>query len=577
MSRRRRLGRVGEVAVSVAVCVVPENAAYGGSRAPERVYEHAAVATDHVVASQAGAEMLRRGGNAVDAAVAAGFCLSVVRPYSCGIGGGGFMVIAMPPGTDADAVAIDFRETAPAAVGPEYYVGLDDDTASRAGVHAVGVPGSVAGLLYALERYGTLDRATVLEPAIRAARDGVVADKSWVDAANQLAKRLDRHPGLRGAAAPIVADLCLGGGVAVGDLVRNPQHARALRLIAEQGRDAFYVGPIADAIVATVQAGGGPLNHADLAGYRIRVSRPLRGRFRGLEILTMPPPSSGGVAMLQILGILDRRLDRTAHATPTATAYVHLVAEAMKHAFADRATWLADAAFVDVPVDRLLDGGYLDGRAASISLTGTRPMRQYGSHTPPVDDGGTSHFSIIDGQGMAVACTQTINLEYGSLVAVPGFGFVLNDEMDDFTTIPGRPNAFGLQQSDRNLPQPGKRPLSSMSPTIVRRDGRPILVAGASGGPRIISGTLQCVLNCLLFGMTPREAVAAPRFHHQWQPDILFFEDRWTEQATIEAMEALGHHVGRRQDIGVVQLISVAQDGIRAASDPRKGGVPDGM
>ena len=564
-------------AAVVAVGIVGGNAAYGGSLDPARVYEHAAVATDHVVASHAGVEMLRRGGNAVDAAVAAGFCLSVVRPYSCGIGGGGFMVIAMPPGDDADAVAIDFRETAPAAVGLDYYVGLDDLAASRAGVHAVGVPGSVAGLLYALQRYGTLDRATVLEPAIRAAQDGVVADKSWVDAAKELAKRLDRHPRLRVAAAPIVADLCLGGGVAAGDLVRNPQHAQALRLIAEQGRDAFYVGRIADAIVATVQAGGGPLTHADLAGYRIRVSKPLRGRFRGLEILTMPPPSGGGVAMLQILGILDRRLEETAHETPAGPAYVHLVTEAMKHAFADRATWLADAAFVDVPVDRLLDDGYLDGRAASISLNGTRPLRQYGSHTPPGDDGGTSHFSIIDGQGMAVACTQTINLEYGSLVAVPGFGFTLNNEMDDFTTIPGQANFFGLQQSDRNLPQPGKRPLSSMSPTIVRRNGRPILVAGASGGPRIISGTLQCILNCLLFGMTPREAVAAPRFHHQWQPDILFFEDGWTEQATIEAMEALGHHVGRRQHIGVVQLISVGDDGIRAASDPRKGGAPDGM
>jgi len=512
--------------------------------------------------------MLRRGGNAVDAAVAAGFCLSVVRPYSCGIGGGGFMVIAPAPGSDTDAVAIDFRETAPAAVGPGYYVELDDPTASRAGVHAVGVPGSVAGLLYALQRYGTLDRATVLEPAIRAARDGVKADKSWVDGSKELAKRLARHPELRVAAAPIAV---------VGDLVRNPQHARALQLIADHGRDAFYVGPIADAIVATIQAGGGPLNHADLAGYRIRVSPPLLGSFRGLEVLTMPPPSSGGVAMLQILGILDRRLSETAHATPADAAYMHLVTEAMKHAFADRATWLADAAFVDVPVDRLLDEGYLDARAASISPDRTRPTRQYGSHMPLVEDGGTSHFSIIDGQGMAVACTQTINLEYGSMVEVPGFGFMLNNEMDDFTTIPGQPNAFGLQQSDRNLPEPGKRPLSSMSPMIVRRDGRTILIAGASGGPRIISGTLQCVLNCLLFDMTPREAVAAPRFHHQWQPDILYFEDDWSDQAAIDTMEALGHRSGRRADIGVVQLIGVRDDGIHAASDPRKGGAPDGM
>ncbi len=563
------------VAAAAALSVGLGHATQGGTPAPERVYEHGAVATDHVVASRAGVEMLRRGGNAVDAAVAAGFCLSVVRPYSCGIGGGGFMLIAMPPGQETDAVAIDFRETAPAAVGRDYYVGLNDDMASRAGVHAVGVPGSVAGLLYALEQYGTLDRATVLEPAIRAAQDGIVADRSWVGGARELAKRLDRHPELRAAAASIVRDMCLGGGVAVGDLVRNPEQTRALRLISEHGRDAFYTGPIADAIVAVMQAGGGPLTRADLAGYRVRVSEPLRGSFRGQEILAMPPPSSGGIAVLQILAMLDRRLDEAAQPTPVGPAYVHLVTEAMKHAFADRATWLADPAFVDVPTDRLLDQAYLDERARLI-VDRTRSVRTYGSRAPPSDDGGTSHFSIVDGQGMAVACTQTINLEYGSMVAVPGFGFALNDEMDDFTTIPGQANFFGLQQSDRNLPQPGKRPLSSMSPTIVRRDGRPVLVAGASGGPRIISGTLQCLLNCLVFEMTPLDAVAMPRFHHQWQPDVLFFEDRWSDDLTVESMRERGHEPGRREDIGVVQLISVSEDGIRAASDPRKGGAPDG-
>jgi gamma-glutamyltranspeptidase/glutathione hydrolase len=474
-------------------------------------------------------------------------------------------------------VAINFRETAPAAVTAEYYTTIEDDSASRAGVHSVAVPGSVAGLLLALDQFGTLDRKTVLEPAVRAAEQGFRVDASWVDAAEELGKRLGRHPELREAAAPLWNDLCLEGGVAVGDMVRNPLQARALRLIAAEGRRGFYAGPIADAIVGVMQAGGGgPVTHRDLATYRVQVLEPLRGSFQGLEVLTMPPPSSGGVAMLQILGILERRIDDLDRPALREPAYIHLVTEAMKHAFADRATWLADPVFVDVPTDRLLDEAYLDDLAASISLKRTGMPRHYGTAGRPAEDGGTSHLSVIDGAGMAVACTQTINLEYGSMVAVPGFGFALNDEMDDFTTVSGRPNAFGLRQSDRNLPEPGKRPLSSMSPTIVLRQDRVVIVAGASGGPRIISGTLECVLNCLLFGMTPHEAVVAPRFHHQWLPDVLLFEDGWTDRASIEALEALGHQSGRRRDIGVVQLISVGDDGIRAASDPRKGGAPAG-
>ncbi len=549
--------------------------------AVEPVYRHAAVAADHPVASRAGLEMIRRGGNAVDAAVAASFCLSVVRPYSCGIGGGGFMVISTPGdgATPGGAVAIDFRETAPGAVTREYYRALDDDSASRAGVHSVAVPGSVAGLLYALDHFGTLDRATVLEPAVRAAEQGVAADRSWIDALSALNHRLAEHPELREGAAPLWRDLGGDGGdgrIAVGLMVRNRPQARALRLIAAEGRRAFYEGPIADAIVSVIQAGKGPLARQDLAAYRVRVSEPLRGSFQGMDILTMGPPSSGGVAMLQVLAILQRRLDDLGDPVHNSPAYVHLVTEALKHAFADRASWLADGAFVAVPVGRLLDASYLDERAAAISLQRTQPTGHYGSEAPPVEDGGTSHLSVIDDGGMAVACTQTINLTYGSLVAVPGFGFMLNDEMDDFTTIPGRANAFGLQQSQRNLPQPGKRPLSSMSPTIVLRDGRAVIIAGASGGPRIISGTLQCILDCLLFEMTPRQAVAAPRFHHQWLPDVLFFEDSWPDQGTIEALEALGHRSGRRDEIGVVQIITVGVDGIRAASDPRKGGAAAG-
>ena len=553
----------------------------GPTRAPQVVYEHAAVAADHVLASQAGVEMLRRGGNAVDAAVAASFCLSVVRPFSCGIGGGGFMVIYRPRddavgGGGPRAVAINFRETAPAAVGPDYYVRLGDERASRDGHHASGVPGTVAGLLWALEHYGALDRETVLGPAIRVAEEGFAADESHVRAAQDLAERLDRAPHLRDAAAYLWAQLCHGGEIEVGDLITNPDQARALRLIAADGESAFYEGPIADAIVECMATGGGPITPEDLADYRARAVQPLRGSFRGLDLLMMPPPSSGGVAMIQILGILERRLGDLRDAARDDPAYMHLFVEACKHAFADRAAWLADESFVDVPVRRLTSPDYLDERAGLIDMRRTQASARYGSAAAGlVEDGGTSHLSVVDADGMAVASSQTINLVYGSMVVVPGFGFALNDQMDDFTTVPGRPNEFKLRQSDRNLPEPGKRPLSSMSPTIVLKDGRAVVVAGASGGPRIITGTLQCILGCVLFDMTPAESVGAPRFHHQWLPDVLQFEAAWTDD-DLAAMRARGHETGRRDEIAVVQLIVIGADGVRPASDPRKGGVPAG-
>jgi len=568
---------------SAAACLLL--AAAGCQSAPgpagESLYRHAAVATDHPLASKAGLEMLRRGGNAVDAVVAASFCLSVVRPYSCGIGGGGFMVVSIPArdGADPVRVAINYRETAPAAVGPDYYRTLGDATTSRNGHHAVGVPGTVAGLLWALLNYGTLDRATVLAPAIRAAEGGFAADASHVAAAGELADRLTAHPYLRSSASFLWERLCLNGSVGVGDVVRNPDQARALRLIAEHGAEAFYTGEIAEAIAATMEANGGPLTRSDLDAYTISLTPPLVATFtlgREYEILSMPPPSSGGVAMQQVLGILARRWSDLALLARNEPAYVHLLTESLKHAFADRAAWLADPAYVEVPTRQLLDAAYLDRLAGSISMQRTRDRFAYGTVEPVAEGGGTSHISAIDAGGMAVACSETVNLVYGSLVTVPGFGFVLNNQMDDFTTIPGQPNAFGLQQSDRNLPEGGKRPLSSMSPTIVLREGRAVVIAGASGGPRIITATLQCVLDYLLFEQTPFEAVAAPRFHHQWMPDVLQFEDQWSDEATVSALRDLGHEVGRREHIGIVQMITIGDDRIRAASDPRKGGWPAG-
>ncbi len=570
--------------VGVVVCpsnVLPTrmaNALPIGDPLGEPVFAHAAVAADHPVASEAGVEILKLGGNAVDAAVATSFCLSVVRPYSCGLGGGGFMVIFIPgkDGASEVALAINYREMSPQAVGPDYYVKLNNANASRDGHHSVGVPGSVAGLLWALENYGSLDRAVVLGPAIRAAEKGFAADANHISAGQTLQKRLEANVDLQKSAEYLWDQLHHNGQIKLGDTITNPDQARALKLIAAQGSAAFYHGEIASAITQTMKDNNGPVTSKDLANYKIHTSDPLRGRFREVEIISMPPPSSGGVAMQQIFGLVQRRFAQIEDEKHNSPPYIHLLTETMKHAFADRAEWLADSAFVDVPVDQLLDSKYLDKIAKTISMGKTYEPEFYGSKGTVIEDGGTSHLSVVDANGMAVACTETVNLTYGSLVVVPGFGFVLNDEMDDFTTIPGQPNAFGLIQSDRNLPAPGKRPLSSMSPTIVVRDGKVVLVAGASGGPRIITGTIQCLLNCLLFDMDPTKAVAEPRFHHQWLPDKLHFEAGFKDSAARSELVLLGHQLQTAGSVGVVQLIKVDADGLRAASDPRKGGKPAG-
>ena len=543
-------------------------------------YRVAAVASDHAVASAAGDAILRQGGNAVDAAVATSFCLAVVRPYSCGLGGGGFMVIH-DPGVDA-GIAITYRETAPAAMHPAYFASLEPaDGApppSRWGVHAVGVPGTVAGLLEALDCHGTLNRATVLAPAIRAAEEGFPVDADHLDAVAFVRDRLEEHPRLTTTAGWIWTNLCGEGSLKVGDRLRQPALARTLRRIADRGADGFYHGPVAEAVARVVAEGGGPMTAADLASYRVRHGVPLRaeGVLGRYTVLAMPPPSSGGVAMLQVLGIVHRRWEDLGRPGPGSPEWVHLLAEAMQHAFADRAEYLADDAFVPVPVADLLDPAYLATLAGRLDPVRTLDRFDYGSTTPAPADAGTSHLCVVDARGMAVACTETINTPFGSLMAVPAWGIVLNNEVDDFTTVPGAPNFFGLHQSDRNLPAPGKRPLSSMSPTIVLENGAVVLVAGASGGPRIITGTLQVLLNVLLHGMDLPRAIAAPRLHHQWVPGELQLEDRWTDARLVAALERRGHVVTRRPAVGKVQAIVIHGTHLHAASDPRKGGRPAG-
>lgn len=578
----------------------------------QTVYRQGVVAADHPEASRAGAMMLEKGGNAVDAAVATSFALSVVRPQSCGIGGGGFMLVRLvedprTPGSGPIEIAIDYREQAPGAVGPDYFENLDDADASQWSGSASGVPGTVAGLLHALDRFGTLDRATVMAPAIALADAGFDADAAYVEAAQETIAWFQEDT-RRALLRPFVWETLLReGAVAVGDRIRNPQQAETLRAIARDGREAFYSGAIAQRIVDEVARFRGAMTLDDLAAYEVAEREPLAGAFHGRRVLAMPPPSSGGVATLQILGALERyeassgeSLASLGHNTGP---YIHVVAEAMKHAFADRATWLGDTDFADAPIDRLLSGARLDEIAAAIDPDQTHKASFYGMAPAPAPDGGTSHLSVVDRFGNAVACTETINLGFGSRIAPDGLGFCLNNEMDDFTTRRGQANAFGLRQSDLNLPAPRKRPLSSMSPTIVLdEDGAVEMVVGASGGPRIITGTIETLLNALVFGMGAEDAVSAPRFHHQWRPHVLAVEPALdpdgmraggNSQQAVQSMmqrgpallamrraiQDRGHMWGTVPTVGVVQAIVRAPGGagFQAASDPRKGGRPAGV
>jgi gamma-glutamyltranspeptidase/glutathione hydrolase len=562
-------------------------------RPAPQVFSTAAVAADHQLASEAGAEILRLGGNAVDAAVATSLTLSVVRPESCGIGGGGFMIINLvnDPKHGNVTVALNYREECPAAVGPDFFTTpqgyAQKPPSSITGGAAVAIPGTIAGLCTALDTYGTLDRATVFAPAIRAAEQGFLADAHYIGSSKSIAARRDKF--FERSKLRLPHELAGNSSAipALGQRITNPDHARALKLIAQDGPAAFYSGAIADAIVASSSVSGGVLTHEDLRSYQVQTLQPMTIQFRGRTILTMPPPSSGGIVMAETFGILERRqndLDVAIARGPSSPQFLHLFAEAMQHGFADRANWLgggADQPGPGSPLARLLTPQYLDARAATIDLNRTLTPDAYGS-SPQANrqlptDGGTSHFSVVDSRGGVVSCTETINLEFGSLVMVDGFGFILNNQMDDFTTEAGKPNAFGLIQSAANSPSPGRRPLSSMTPMIaLDASGTVDLVAGAAGGPRIISATMQSALNVMLFSMSAEDALASPRIHHQWMPKVLFAEPGILESPAAGELQKLGH-IMKPAPQAAAQLIRRTPQGWNAASDARKGGKPAGF
>lgn len=550
----------------------------------DAVYQHAVVAADHRLASAAGVEILRQGGNVVDAAVAVGFALSVVRPASSGIGGGGFMLIC--DAARKKIVALDYRETAPAKATRDMYVdpmhpGRVSNDASRHGHLAVAVPGHVAGLCYALHNYGTKDLAAVLAPALRLCREGVPVDAHDFDIQAGMLSDFQKRPELaRRFAALHTRYLNCGKKWQEQDRFCPPL-ASVLERIAERGADGFYKGPVAQAIVAEMQRGGGLLSLDDLSEYRPIVREALAAKIdslpRDYELYTMPPPSSGGIALIETLQILDSYNFPQGRGPASAVDRMHLLTEAFKHAFADRAAFLGDADFADVPVRRLTGRAHALDLARRIDIDRTQPAESYGRfHTP--DDAGTTHFSIIDAAGNAVACTETINTTFGSFVVEPTYGIILNNEMDDFAALPNVPNAFGLVQSEANAVAPCKRPLSSMTPTILARNGAAHLALGASGGPRIITATTQVLLNMTKLHMHPGEAVGRPRLHHQWLPDRLELERGWLapeqgfEPAVDRQLRARGHEVRIVDYSAVVQAVSRQADGLRGASDLRKHG-----
>jgi len=519
------------------------------------------VVSDQELATRAGMEILGRGGNAVDAAIATAFVLGVVDPASSGIGGGGFMVIYQTQ--EKKAHALDFRETAPAAAHRDLYMkdGQPVPGLSLTGPLAVAVPGEVAGLAEAWKRFGSLPWRTLLAPAIRYAAEGFPVDSHLHSVLERQLSSMRKFPEL---GRVFLKD---GAAPAVGEKLGQPELGVTLKAIADRGQEIFYRGWIAQAIADRLKQEGGILTSDDLKNYKPRWREPILANYRKRVMITMPPPSSGGIALVQMLKTLETYpIDRFEHNSAT---YLHLLAEAMKHAFADRAQYLGDPDFVSIPVQKLLSNEHAAWIRGRVSSVRTHPPEFYGLAASQREKGGTTHFGVLDRNGNAVSCTLTINTQFGSKVLVPSTGIVLNNEMDDFSIHPGVPNVYRLVGAEANAIAPKKRPLSSMSPTILLEGDRPVLIVGASGGPRIISATFQAILNAMDFGMSVEKVVESPRIHHQWMPNEMAVE-KGIPPGVREALERIGHQLREANSLGVVQAILVQGGKTTAAADPRK-------
>ena len=527
-----------------------------------------AVVTVHPLATKAAEQAFKQGGNAVDATVAAALTLGVVDGFNSGIGGGCFMLIRKPDGT---FVAIDGRETAPQKASRDMFLhdGKADPGLSRTGALAIGVPGALAAYDLAIREHGNIDLAEHLGQAAAIAEKGFALDKAYLRRLGQAVEKLRQFPD--SARIFLGPD---GNAWPSGHSLKQPDLARSYRKIARHTADWFYRGPFALKTEEWMLANGGLISRADLAAYKARRREPVRSTYRGFEIVGFPPPSSGGVHVAQILNILETFDLRSM--PPNSPRFVHHVAEAMRLAFADRAHWLGDADFAPVPKG-LASKKYASELARRIHPDKVTNVERHS--TPPDADTNlfgkhTTHFSATDSDGWWVACTATVNTTFGSGVVLPGTGIVMNNEMDDFSAQPGTPNAFGLIGAEANAVAPGKRPLSSMSPTIVLRDGKPVFTVGAAGGPTIISQAVLAIIHFIDHGMTPAKALGQARFHHQWKPNRLLVE-KALGQATIDELRKMGHTVKVTDSIGAAQALGLGQAGrpFTGAADPRGRGV----
>ncbi|KDB08968.1 gamma-glutamyltransferase [Burkholderia sp. lig30] len=522
------------------------------------------VVSSQRLASEIGVEILKEGGNAIDAAVAVGYAQAVTNPCCGNIGGGGFMTIHLANGQDR---FINFRETAPAAASANMYLDTSGNVRpdeSLYGYRAVGVPGTVAGLDLALRKYGNLTRKQVMAPAIRLARDGFILTRGDTDILDTTVQHFKSDPDA--ARIFLRAD---GTPLQPGDRLVQKDLARTLERIAAQGPEAFYRGEIPKRVEAAARQAGGVITAADFASYRAQDMEPLKCTYRGYEFVSAPPPSSGGVTMCETLNVLEG-YDMRKLGYHSASA-IHYMTEAMRHAYEDRNTLLGDPDFISNPVSKLTSKEYaadirkrISGETATASVDVQPGL---GVHEKPE----TTHYSVIDHAGNAVSTTYTVNGRFGAVVIPPGTGFFLNDEMDDFTVKVGAQNLFGLVQGTRNAIAPGKRPLSSMAPTIVKKDGKVFMVVGSPGGSRIITITLQTVLNVIDYGMSPQDAVDAPRIHHQWLPDEVYYETYGLSPDTLAIMRNMGYKMVEQTPWGAAELILVGLAGTEAASRQSSG------
>ncbi|MBW5841836.1 gamma-glutamyltransferase [Yersinia kristensenii] len=548
----------------LAVLALLVSGALHAASTPAVEAKNGMVVTSQYLASQVGTDILKMGGNAIDAAVAVGYAQAVVNPCCGNIGGGGFMTIHLAGGTDT---FINFRETAPAAASADMYLdkeGKVTKDASLYGYLAAGVPGTVLGMDSAQKKYGKLTRQQVMAPAIKLAREGFVLTRADTDILDTTVKRFRQDP--ESARIFLRKD---GEALQPGDRLIQADLADTLTAISQKGPDAFYQGKIPQAVEAAAKKGGGILTAADFANYKITETAPITCSYRGYKFVSSPPPSSGGVTLCETLNVLEG-YDLKSMGFNSA-AYIHTLTEAMRHSYMDRNTFLGDPEFVKNPTDRLLSKSYAADIRKQIVANKATPSVEVQPGMQPHEKPETTHYSIVDHDGNAVSTTYTVNGRFGAVVIAPGTGFFLNDEMDDFTVKVGEQNLYGLVQGATNAIAPGKRPLSSMSPTLVTKDGKTFMVLGSPGGSRIITITLQTALNVIDHGMAPQEAVDAPRIHHQWLPDEVYYEQRGVSADSLNLLKNMGYKMVEQNPWGAAELILVGLAGVEGVSPANSG------